>query len=231
VHGEWDLRPNIDAYLDHCSFLGKRVLDVGAASGFLSFHMERQGAEVVSYDLSKDHDWDVVPFAGLDAAANRAERKRHIDKLNNGYWLCHRASASKAQIVYGTAYGVPDRIGSVSVAVFGSILSHPRDPFLALQNVSRVTTEAVVVTEFLAARHALRRLFRVPFNPSVKFVPRWRSAAPVDTWWNLPPSTVQEFLGILGFEDSTVSFHSQLFGGKKRSLYTVVARRTQPRAG
>jgi SAM-dependent methyltransferase len=229
VHGEWDLRPKIDAYLGGFSFRGKRVLDIGAASGFLSFHMERQGADVVSYDLSKDYDWDVVPFARLDTAANRDERRRHIDRLNNGYWLCHHAFASKAQVVHGIAYAVPEGIGAVDVAVFGSILLHLRDPFLALQNAARLTTEAVIVTEFLSARHASRRLFRSPLSPSVKFVPRWRSASPIDTWWNLPPDTVQEMLGVLGFEDSTLSFHTQLYGGKPRSLYTVVARRNQPR--
>ena len=45
VTGEWDLRPGLDAYLGHFDFAGKRVLDVGAASGILSFHVERQGAE------------------------------------------------------------------------------------------------------------------------------------------------------------------------------------------
>src|SRR5262245_36356241 len=40
VQGQWDLRPNIDRYLGGVNFHGKRVLDVGAASGFLTFNME-----------------------------------------------------------------------------------------------------------------------------------------------------------------------------------------------
>jgi hypothetical protein len=64
VRGEWDLRPGIDAYLGHFDFRGKRVLDIGAASGFLSFHMEKRGADVVSYDLSEKGAWDIVPFSG-----------------------------------------------------------------------------------------------------------------------------------------------------------------------
>src|SRR5690242_1099326 len=69
VRGPWDLRQGIDRYLNYAHFSGKRVLDVGSASGFLSFHMEKQGAEVVSYDLSAvDGRWDVVPFAGTNLA-------------------------------------------------------------------------------------------------------------------------------------------------------------------
>ncbi|MEE9185219.1 MAG: hypothetical protein V3U39_12205, partial [Acidimicrobiia bacterium] len=52
VDGEWDLREGVTEYLGGVDFAGKRVLEVGTASGFLCFHMESQGAEVVAYDLS-----------------------------------------------------------------------------------------------------------------------------------------------------------------------------------
>jgi 2-polyprenyl-3-methyl-5-hydroxy-6-metoxy-1,4-benzoquinol methylase len=61
VEGGWDLRGSVREYLGGVSFTGKRVLDVGKASGFLTFHMESQGAEVVAYDLSEYHGWDVIP--------------------------------------------------------------------------------------------------------------------------------------------------------------------------
>ena len=37
--GEWDLRPSTDNYLEHVSLTSKRVLEMGAANGFLSFYM------------------------------------------------------------------------------------------------------------------------------------------------------------------------------------------------
>ena len=37
IKGEWDLRGRVDDYLGNFDFSGKRVLDVGAASGILSF--------------------------------------------------------------------------------------------------------------------------------------------------------------------------------------------------
>src|SRR2546426_5232006 len=81
VRGEWDLRKGVREYLGGVDFKGKRVLELGTASGFLCFHMEKEGAEVVAYDLSEDQSWDVVPFARGDTSKVIAARKAHIRKL------------------------------------------------------------------------------------------------------------------------------------------------------
>ncbi len=40
VRGQWDLRGHVDEYLGGYNFAGKRVLEIGPASGFLTFEME-----------------------------------------------------------------------------------------------------------------------------------------------------------------------------------------------
>ena len=76
------MRPNLKKYLGGVDFRGRRVLDVGCASGILSFYMERQGAEVVSFDLDKNGDWDMVPFAKCNQFENIAARSsRHFSKI------------------------------------------------------------------------------------------------------------------------------------------------------
>src|SRR5262249_8341858 len=60
VGDSWDLRSTIDDYLGRFNFRGKRVLDVGTASGFLTFEMERRGAEVVSFEMADGAMWDIV---------------------------------------------------------------------------------------------------------------------------------------------------------------------------
>src|SRR5713226_1761530 len=42
VGHHWDLRDTIDDYLGRYKFSGKTVLDVGTASGFLTFEMEKR---------------------------------------------------------------------------------------------------------------------------------------------------------------------------------------------
>ena len=227
VEGQWDLRAGVRRYLGNVPFVSKRVLDVGSASGFLTFYMESRGAEVVSYDLAPEHHWDVVPFASVDSRGYIAERRDLIRKLNNGYWFCHRAFASKARMVHGTIYAIPAEIGPVDIAICGSILLHVRDPFLALQNVLRLTSDTVIVTDSIP-----RRQFMLPWvgrllGPKMTFLPKAQTTQPRDAWWLLSPEIVRRFLGVLGFEDTTVSCHWQLHLGRKRLLYTVVGRRTK----
>jgi SAM-dependent methyltransferase len=149
VQGPWDLRGGIDDYLGRVDFRGKRVLELGTANGFACFHMERQGAEVIAYDLSGElaHHQNVVPFARCPIEPKLAEYSSLIHLINNGYWLCHRALGSQARVVYGSVYEVPPSIGPVDVAVFGSILLHLRDPFQALASALRLVRETVVITE------------------------------------------------------------------------------------
>ncbi len=107
--GDWDLRKATDEYLGHVDFKGKRVLDLGTANGFLCFHMERQGAEVVAFDMNDRQTLDVVPYPDDDNEYVRVniERRQYIRKMNNAFWLAHRANGSKAKVVYGNAYRSP----------------------------------------------------------------------------------------------------------------------------
>jgi hypothetical protein len=226
VQGHWDLRHSVDSYLGHVSFTGKRALDVGCASGFLSLHMERQGAEVVSYDLSENHPWDIVPFAKTDYRQLIEERKSGIRRLNNSYWLNHRVHQSKARVVYGTVYAIPSQIGPVDISTFGSILLHLRDPFQALYNALRLTRNTVVVTDALSLRDHYQSLLGLLRRPSLRFLPDFRSGKPDDAWWSLTPEAIIQFLGVFGFEETVLTYHSQPYLGDPRRLFTVVGRRT-----
>ena len=228
IIGDWDLRENVDRYLGHTPFHGKRVLDVGAASGFLTFHMERQGADVVSYDLCEDFLADFVPFAGKDLRDAARDYRRKIRRINHGYWYLHRQSGSQARKVYGTVYNVPEAIGPVDIAVFGSILQHVRDPFLALQNVLQLTRERVIVADLLPRRHFWSSFLGWFGRPRMTFLPNQKNLGHAGTWWQLSPAVIREFLNVLGFEDTKVSYHRQRFQGETRLLFTVVGKRTRP---
>ena len=232
VPGEWDLSQGVEDYLGHVDMRGKSVLDVGTATGFLTFHMEGAGARVISYDLSEAQSWDIVPLSGIDAAEHARIRKAHIAAINNGYWLCHEAHASAARMAYGTVYRIDPSLGPVDISVFGSILLHLRDPFLALHNAAQITTETMIVSELLpqAGLHSmlLSRLIAPLLGRSMQFKPKHRKNRPWETWWDLPPALIVEFLGVLGFERTVVTYHTQLLLGRRMPMYTVVGTRTKP---
>ena len=91
VQGPWDIRGGVDDYLGNVDLNGKRVLEVGTASGFLCYTMEGRGADVVAYDLSDKQSWDVVPYAQYDHTSFDSDRREHLRKLNNSWWLGHGA--------------------------------------------------------------------------------------------------------------------------------------------
>ncbi len=227
VKGPWDLRGSVRDYLGRIDFEKKRVLEIGTASGFLCFSMEAMGAEVVAYDLSEEQSWDVVPYAGEDYTRFDSDRRAHIRKINNAYWLSHAAHESSAKMVYGTVYAVPEEIGMVDVATFGNVLRHVRDPFLALQNALRLTRETVVVTENPSVRYSLPQMLAGKLKPGMAFLPNPRRRLPRESWWLLTPDVIRRFIGVLGFEQSSVIYHLQRFKGRRTPLYTVVGSRTR----
>lgn len=242
VSGEWDLRGDEYRYVGGVDLGGKRVLELGAASGFLTTYMEAQGADVVAYDLSDEHPWDVVPFAGIDLDQQDKIRREHLRKINSSFWFNHAARKLSAKLVHGTVYGVPAEIGQVDVATFGSILLHLRDPFLALQTSLRLVKDIVIVTDVYPAPeyHLVADFVDAP-DPDgqvttplpvashgqarATFLPQHWDHAYADTWWHISPEAIRRFIGVLGFEKTEITYHHAFARGKRTLLYTVVGRR------
>lgn len=245
VQGEWDLRGGVDDYLGHVNLQGKRVLEIGTASGFLCFEMEKRGANVVAYDLSENQAWDTVPQPGPEQTSEADSRADRMRKLNNSWWLAHRLFESRARMVYGSVYEIPAEIGPVHVSTLGCILLHLRDPLLALQRTAKLTRETVVVTDILwplqiGKTPAQLAQERLQVNPdasdaaSLWFYPNSEPPQPNQrfTWWHISPQLVVRFLALLGFEQTQVTYHTQRFGTPSHQqsigLFTVVGTRPQP---
>src|SRR5690349_2280017 len=63
VRGAWDLRGRFDDYIGGVTVENKSVLDIGTATGFLSFEAEKHGAaRVVSFDMSDARQQMFIPF-------------------------------------------------------------------------------------------------------------------------------------------------------------------------
>jgi hypothetical protein len=216
VKGEWDLRGGEDDYLGHTNIQGKSVLEFGPASGGLTFHMERMGADVTGYELSPSGCWDKA-FPKNQTEEARAEDSNHIRKLNNGFWFAHKAFQSKSKVVYGDIYKIPEDIGMFDVSLFGSILLHLRDPFLALQMGAKHTKHTIIVTDCIAT-HSIRHyivgkllsaLGRVTKCNCAVFMPRHEHPKYDGTWWQFTPDLIAEMLKIVGFPSATITYHKQ----------------------
>ena len=117
---DWDLRGRVDEYLGNVDFAGKRVLEIGPASGFLTFEMEKRGADVVSVEVTDEHGWDFVPYPDERLEEVFGPRRIVMQQLKNSYWFSHAALQSKARVYYGDAYNLPAALGEFDIAVMGS---------------------------------------------------------------------------------------------------------------
>lgn len=241
IKGQWDLRKNIDSYIGKVEVKGKTFFDIGTANGFICFEMEKRGALVTCYDLSEKDDWDIVPIGGRIDENLFMQRKEGKRKVNNAFWLAYNLLNSQAKVIYGSVYDMPSDIGPFDISFLGSILLHLRDPFLALQKTALVTKETIIVTDvvppgfigytnniiskikckFRMCLHHLNEFFEV--RP-ILFAPNLKNQQKT-IWWYYSPKMISRFLKILGFENTSISYHYQKFLPKNINIafYTVVA--------
>lgn len=216
----WDLRAGVEAYLGRTNVRDRRVLEIGPASGYLTFHMEEQGADVVGVELGPGTPWDVVPQAGLDLGAILEERRAIMERVRNSFWLARRALGATAQIHYGTAYQLPAELGRFDISVMASVLLHTRDPLRIVEQCARLTDETLIIVD--------RHFPELGKAPVAHLLPS-RENGIWDTWWFFTPELFMAYCEVLGFTRTCVSFHEQrhISGGAEAQipLFTVVAER------
>ena len=222
VPGDWDLRETADAVLGNVGFSGKRALDVGAASGFLTFEMEKRGADVVSFDVERIALGDIVPYWNLRHEYEEAlQRQERVTKrLRNAYWFAHKKLESRAKVYYGNDfYHLPEALGTFDVVFFGMTLSRLRDPFQALYSASRLCTDTVIVTNQATPAK----------QPVMSFRPNAERSAPLSAWWSFSEVCLQQMLNVLGFkvQDTIRHPHRRLLAGRNEEVEhtALVARR------
>jgi len=196
VGSSWEIRHCVDAYLGEVDFKGQRTLDVGAASGFLTFEMEKRGADVVSFDMPDADSWNIVPNVRMQSTWEQfMEGKRDSHRqLQNAYWFAHQQLESHAKVYYGDVYNLPAELGCFDVAFLGMILGHLRDPFQALYSASRLCEKQIVVTNQEIKDSRWRKKTGQAF-----FMPTLENEVN-DAWWALSNSCIEQMLGVLGFE-------------------------------
>lgn len=222
VRGHWDLRGKFDEYLGHVQLAGKTVLDIGTATGFLSFEAERRNAKrVISMDMSDVRQQTFVPFPNKrgkpDLLGWTAEYAGEMERWKNAYWLSHRMLRSKAEVFYGDILDLPPALGRFDVTIVGSVLEHLRDPVRALQSIVDVTGERLVIVTPMVELD----------EPVARFEPRAANREQDFTWWTYSRGLYRELLAILGFSIERISTGEYWYEYAQRAeaRTTIVARR------
>ena len=225
VEGQWDLREGVSEYLGHYDFSGQRVLEIGPATGFLKFEMEKTAREVVAVELPMDRSfWNSVPYEklGLGRGKNTGwtdvekQFHEHIGRIRNGFWFCHKQFGSKARVYHGPSENLPAALGEFDVALLASVLLHTRSPVAILESCARLVQGSIIITEVHDPS--------LGEGPVCSLVPTVGNNA-WDTWWRFTPRFFTQFLEVLGFTEHRVTFHQQLADKQPLDMFTVISSR------
>lgn len=104
------------------SLKGKRILDVGAASGWNSFELEKRGAEVVAVDCVLYDE-----FKAFHSIVNSSVDYKIMDVSE----IC------------------PESVGTFDITFFLGVLYHLRHPLLALESLCAITREWAFVESYV----------------------------------------------------------------------------------
>jgi O-methyltransferase len=218
--GNWDLRAFLDDFLGGIDFRGKRVLEIGPASGMLTFEMERRGAQVVCVEIPADHEYDVVPYPGTVEMWREGVRQAW-EPMTNAWWYAHECLKSSAKVIYLSAYDV-DRhdIGEYDICIIANVLLHNRDPFKILQNCARITRGTMVVVDLWNS--ALNELD----EPLLRFAPEphggnWNG------WWGFSTRFIANALAVMGFHEAGVNTFRPLLNGSPVESFRLIAVRNR----
>ena len=199
--GVWDLRGHESSYLGGVDLAGKRVLELGPATGALTFYMERMGAEVVAFEAGFDVPIDTLPVKGHDFYEARLRVMQDtIDRNHDGWWYLHRTLGSSAKFVQGNIYDMPADLGTFDVTLVGAILLHLREPWGALSQAAQRTTETMIVTEPLQDDLDPPESNIMRFSPSAEHH--------LTNWWSIYPGAVVSMLARLGFGRTETTMHT-----------------------
>jgi tRNA (mo5U34)-methyltransferase len=159
------------------SLEGLSVLDIGAWDGFFSFECERRGASRV---VAADYFSWRGPGWGTKA----------------GFSLARDVLGSKVEDVDIDVMDLsPERVGTFDLVLFLGVLYHLRHPLLALERVSSVTRERLVL-ETVVDMVGFRR-------PAAAFYPKSDLNNDPTNWWGPNIPAVCGMLESVGFEEVT----------------------------
>lgn len=139
--GIYDHRPYLGCYGLPKDLTRKTVLDIGAASGFFSFELERRGADVTATELPTWFSHDFGPLYQPDMDTEQAQRYLH-----DPFLFAHKTIDSHVKREMVNIYDIaPQTTGCFDLVFCGSVLLHLTDPVRALWHIQSVTKEVAII--------------------------------------------------------------------------------------
>ena len=214
--GDYAMGQYLPYYQFPTNMIGWSVLDVGCGSGYFAFEFETRGAEVTATEIPSVDDWD---FVGGDeekaVVLDRLSKHDHLDEylIHGAFKYAHTARNSSVKQVRATVYDLAPELfnGKKFDLVFaGSILSHLKNPILALEHLHSVTKGSCIIAAPFIDIVDHRNLALMVFVG--------RDDLDRQSCWLVNPKGLEEMLFIAGFKRTSIVSHFNLQHRKKPEL-------------
>ncbi|MEM7582937.1 MAG: class I SAM-dependent methyltransferase [Acidobacteriota bacterium] len=212
--GQYDFRSTIDAFGFPEDLRGLQVLDVGTATGFFAFELERRGAQVTAVDLPSLEDLDRFP--GQDTKLMLSKIEAMLDPSNAGgarrhtaaeltffllegpFELCRQQLGSRVERCLATIYELPRALAgrSFDLVFVGDVLLHTLRPFDALAAVAQLCRGTLVVAQEIPGEPE--------DEPALLYVGGADPSQDDIKWWMPNQSCFVQLLAKLGFGEVEV---------------------------
>ena len=224
--GVWDLRGHESAYLGGVDLAGKRVLELGPATGLPDLlhgaHGRRGG--LLRGRVRRVRSTRCPSRARTSPRSGCASCRRPSTATTTPGGTCTAPWARRPSSSRGTSTTCRPISGPSTSPWSGAILLHLREPWGALSQAARRTTETMIVTEPLQDDLDPPESNIMRFSPSAEHH--------LTNWWSIYPGAVVSMLARLGFGQTETTMHSQRHylahdiesDAIDQRMYTVVGR-------
>ncbi|MCX5701711.1 MAG: DUF1698 domain-containing protein [Candidatus Omnitrophica bacterium] len=179
------------------------ILDIGAWDGFFSFEAERRGAKRVLAT-----DWFCW---GGDGCGTKA-----------GFDLAQKILNSKVECKEIDVLEIsPQKIGTFDLVLFLGVLYHMRHPLLALEKVSSVTANQLILETHVSMNFIKQ--------PVMRFYPGSENNNDPSNWWGPNVAAVQAMLRDVGFKRVEIVSRWRFIYRLGRAVYCKTYRRKSER--
>jgi len=247
--GSFDYRAAIAEFGLPASMAGMTALDVGSATGFFAFELERRGAAVTSIELPALSQWDCFPGESTSGIIGKirerlpyhsilpreeiaetfrtmSEKELYRVLLDGPFHFCRERLGSRVERVYCTVYELGQALTGrhFDLVMLSDILIHTVDPLGALASAAGMCGgELIVADDIIGAEDD---------PPALRYVGGASANADMAEWWRPNVAWFRQILTRLGFADIAVGapFVGRIRPGGETLQKRIIHARRRPAA-
>jgi SAM-dependent methyltransferase len=224
VSGTWDIRGNFSGYIGNYPINGKKILDIGTASGFIAFSAEAAGGIVTALEAASPAEFKRLPVAHTKYFDSRREwqnvtNKVHLIPLKNSWWYGWHKFGSNAKLIYAPIEELYDWDDRFDLVFAGAVIEHISDPVTIIGAMARIAREAVIIpfTDVIDTEDLLIQPIQ-GMDPALDYM-----------WWRLSRGLYRRIFANVGFDVEFVltahAIANTSSGPVEYTKPTIIARR------